>query len=34
VSEAAEEHFGLPKASLDYWRESKAQRPWRERDEL
>ncbi|HWZ27623.1 MAG TPA: zinc dependent phospholipase C family protein, partial [Gemmatimonadales bacterium] len=29
VSETAEEHFGLPDASLAYWRESKAQRPWR-----
>jgi hypothetical protein len=34
VEEAAEEHFGLPRASLDYWRQSAAQRPWRERDEL
>jgi hypothetical protein len=34
VEQAAEEHFGLPRASLAYWRESRAQRPWRERDEL
>ena len=29
VTDTAEEHFGLPDASLDYWRKSKAQRPWR-----
>jgi hypothetical protein len=29
VAAAAEEHFGLPAASLAYWGESKAQRPWR-----
>ena len=29
VAETAEEHFGLPEASLAYWRESRAQRPWR-----
>jgi hypothetical protein len=34
VEDAAEEHFGLPRASLAFWRQSKAQRPWRERDEL
>jgi hypothetical protein len=28
----AEEHFGLPSPALDYWRASKAQRPWRDRD--
>ena len=33
VAHAAEQHFGLPAASLSYWRESRAQRPWRERDE-
>jgi Zinc dependent phospholipase C len=27
----AEEHFGLPQPSLDYWYESRAQRPWRDR---
>ena len=25
----AEGQFGLPRESLDYWRQSKAQRPWR-----
>ena len=34
VEAAAEEHFGLPRASLEFWRLSRAQRPWRERDEL
>jgi len=29
VTGTAEEHFGLPDASLAYWRQSKAQRPWR-----
>lgn len=29
VAEAAEQHFGLPTPSLAFWRESKAQRPWR-----
>ena len=33
VTATAEEHFGLPRASLEYWRDSAAQRPWRERDE-
>ena len=28
--ESAEGHFGLPTPSLDYWRESKAQKPWRD----
>jgi hypothetical protein len=27
----AEEHFGLPNASLEFWRASRAQRPWRDR---
>ena len=27
----AEGHFGLPAASLAFWKESKAQRPWRDR---
>ena len=29
VAEAAEQHFGLPTPALAFWRESKAQRPWR-----
>ncbi|HXF96488.1 MAG TPA: zinc dependent phospholipase C family protein [Gemmatimonadales bacterium] len=29
--ETAEAQFGLPRPSLRYWRESRAQRPWRER---
>ncbi|HEX9704574.1 MAG TPA: zinc dependent phospholipase C family protein [Gemmatimonadales bacterium] len=29
--ESAEGHFGLPAAALEYWRESKAQRPWRDK---
>lgn len=29
VTEAAEEHFGLPTVSLAYWQESRSQRPWR-----
>jgi hypothetical protein len=29
--ETAEGHFGLPGASLDYWRESRGQRPWRDK---
>ena len=32
VLEAAEGQFGLPQASLEYWRQSKAQRPWTDRD--
>jgi hypothetical protein len=32
VAEAAEQHFGLPTPSLAFWRESKAQRPWRRSD--
>jgi zinc dependent phospholipase C len=31
IEETAEQHFGLPQPSLDYWYESKAQRPWRDR---
>ena len=27
--ETAEGHFGVPNASLDYWKASRAQRPWR-----
>jgi hypothetical protein len=34
MADAAEEHFGLPTPALDFWRASRAQRPWRERDEL
>jgi hypothetical protein len=29
----AEEHFGLPSPALEYWKASKAQRPWRDRDQ-
>jgi hypothetical protein len=28
--ETAEGHFGLPGAALDYWKASRAQRPWQE----
>ncbi len=31
VRETAEAHFGLPQAALDFWRASRAQRPWRDR---
>jgi hypothetical protein len=31
MEETAEQHFGLPQPSLDYWYESRAQRPWRDR---
>src|SRR5467141_425926 len=31
VAEAAEQHFGLPTPPLAFWRESQAQRPWRDR---
>lgn len=30
VEETAEEHFGLPAPALAYWKQSRAQRPWRE----
>ncbi|MGH7675009.1 MAG: zinc dependent phospholipase C family protein [Gemmatimonadales bacterium] len=30
IAAAAEGQFGLPQASLDYWRASRAQRPWRD----
>ncbi len=30
--EAAEQHFGLPSPPLAYWRQSQAQRPWRDRE--
>jgi len=30
MQETAEHHFGLPQPSLEYWKESKAQRPWRD----
>ncbi len=29
VEETAQQHFGLPTPSLDYWKQSRAQRPWR-----
>ncbi|MGH7530990.1 MAG: zinc dependent phospholipase C family protein [Gemmatimonadales bacterium] len=29
VEETAEQHFGLPQPSLAYWKQSRAQRPWR-----
>ena len=32
VAEAAEQHFGLPTPALAFWRESRAQRPWRRDD--
>ncbi|HYT03785.1 MAG TPA: zinc dependent phospholipase C family protein [Gemmatimonadales bacterium] len=31
IEETAEQHFGLPTPALAYWKESKAQRPWRDR---
>ena len=31
--ETAEDHFGLPTPSLAYWKQSQAQRPWRDRDQ-
>jgi hypothetical protein len=30
VEETAEQHFGLPRPALAYWKQSRAQRPWRE----
>jgi len=30
VEETAQQHFGLPTPALDYWKQSQAQRPWRE----
>jgi uncharacterized protein (DUF2345 family) len=30
LEDTAQQHFGLPSPSLDYWRESRAQRPWRD----
>ncbi len=32
MSETAEQHFGLPSPPLAYWKQSRAQRPWRDRD--
>jgi hypothetical protein len=32
VAETAEQHFGLPTPALAFWRESRAQRPWRRDD--
>jgi len=29
VEETAQQHFGLPTPALEYWRQSRAQRPWR-----
>lgn len=29
VAETAEQHFGLPAPALAYWKQSRAQRPWR-----
>lgn len=34
VRETAEAHSGLPQAALTFWRESWAQRPWRDRAEV
>ena len=31
--ETAEDHFGLPTPPLAYWKQSQAQRPWRDREE-
>ncbi len=31
--ETAEHHFGLPTPPLAYWRQSRAQRPWRDREQ-
>jgi hypothetical protein len=31
LMDTAEGHFGLPSASLSYWRESRGQRPWRDK---
>ena len=33
VQSTADDHFGLPSVSLPYWKESRAQRPWRDRAE-
>jgi len=30
VEETAQQHFGLPTPALAYWKQSRAQRPWRE----
>src|SRR5436309_1443953 len=30
VEETAQQHFGLPTPALEYWKQSRAQRPWRE----
>ncbi len=32
MEQTAEHHFGLPAPSLAYWKESQAQRPWRDRE--
>ncbi len=31
MEETAEQHFGLPTPALEYWKQSQAQRPWRDR---
>jgi hypothetical protein len=31
IAATAEQHFGLPRPSLEYWRRSRAQRPWQAR---
>src|SRR5207245_1359874 len=31
--ETAEHHFGLPTPPLAYWKQSQAQRPWRDREQ-
>jgi hypothetical protein len=30
LEDTAQHHFGLPTPALDYWKQSQAQRPWRE----
>ena len=30
LEDTAQQHFGLPTPSLDYWTQSRAQRPWRD----
>jgi hypothetical protein len=34
VRATAEEHFGLPRSSLAFWREAKAAKPWREPEQV
>ncbi|HEX9282333.1 MAG TPA: zinc dependent phospholipase C family protein [Gemmatimonadales bacterium] len=33
MEETAEHHFGLPAPALAYWKQSQAQRPWRDREQ-